>query len=87
MRLSWMVIGLTSALLAGPLHAADTAIARANAVEYGLAAYAFTNDLQRAATFAEGIDAILTPATPSSAFGLGGGLFCNCYQRDLPSMQ
>ncbi|GLO57875.1 hypothetical protein PPUJ20066_39110 [Pseudomonas putida] len=25
MRLSWMVIGLTSALLAGPLHAADTA--------------------------------------------------------------
>ncbi|MNG92611.1 Spore cortex-lytic enzyme precursor [compost metagenome] len=25
MRLSWMVFGLTSALLAGPLHAADTA--------------------------------------------------------------
>lgn len=25
MRLSWMVIGFTSALLAGPLNAADTA--------------------------------------------------------------
>lgn len=55
----------------------DAAIARANAVEYGLAAYLFTNDLQRAATFAEDIDAAwigINNFTPSLADAPVGGV-------------
>lgn len=60
-----------------PFGTLDDAIARANAVEYGLAAYAFTNDLQRAATFAEGIDAAwigINNFTPSLADAPVGGV-------------
>ena len=57
--------------------ALDAAIARTNAVEYGLAAYLFTNDLQRAATFAEDIDAAwigINNFTPSLADAPVGGV-------------
>ncbi|KAJ8135820.1 hypothetical protein OY671_010967, partial [Metschnikowia pulcherrima] len=55
----------------------DAAIARANAVEYGSADYSFTNDSQRAATFAEDIDAAwigINNFTPSSAHAPVGGV-------------
>lgn len=57
--------------------ALDEVIARANAVEYGLAAYAFTNDMQRAATFSEHIEAAwigINNFTPSLADAPVGGV-------------
>ncbi|MDQ8031697.1 MAG: NAD-dependent succinate-semialdehyde dehydrogenase [Bordetella sp.] len=58
-------------------HAPDEVIARANALRYGLAAYAYTNDLQRAATFSERIEAAwigINDFTPSLADAPVGGV-------------
>ncbi|RIQ31189.1 NAD-dependent succinate-semialdehyde dehydrogenase [Jiangella rhizosphaerae] len=65
----------------------DEAVARANATEYGLVAYVFTRDLQRALRVSEGIEAgmvglnagiVSNPAAPfggvkASGFGREGG--------------
>jgi len=60
-----------------PFGALEQAIEKANAVEYGLAAYAFTNSLQCAATFAERIEAAwigINNFTPSLADAPVGGV-------------
>ncbi|HLU03678.1 MAG TPA: NAD-dependent succinate-semialdehyde dehydrogenase [Advenella sp.] len=60
-----------------PFSTLDEAIGRANAVEYGLAAYAFTNCLERAATFTDRIESAwigVNNFTPSLADAPVGGV-------------